>query len=114
MLRFILVQNCQGKTRLAKWYVPYEDDEKSKLKGEVHRLIAPEIKDIKATLLSSGTTRWSIADMLDYSFVCVWMLMIMNCHTWRLFTFLWRYWMLSLVMCANWIWSSTSTRFMQS
>ncbi|SAM03369.1 hypothetical protein [Absidia glauca] len=41
MLRFILVQNRQGKTRLAKWYVPYEDEEKVKLKGEVHRLIAP-------------------------------------------------------------------------
>ncbi|CAO3625632.1 unnamed protein product [Cunninghamella blakesleeana] len=27
-------QNRQGKTRLAKWYVPYEDEEKVKLKGE--------------------------------------------------------------------------------
>jgi hypothetical protein len=25
----------RGKTRLAKWYVPYSDDEKIKLKGEV-------------------------------------------------------------------------------
>ncbi|KGM92698.1 AP-2 complex subunit sigma [Paracoccidioides brasiliensis Pb18] len=31
----------RGKTRLAKWYAPYNDDEKVKLKGEVHRLIAP-------------------------------------------------------------------------
>ncbi|KAI5288213.1 AP-2 complex subunit sigma [Ascosphaera aggregata] len=29
------------KTRLAKWYAPYTDDEKVRLKGEVHRLVAP-------------------------------------------------------------------------
>ncbi|KAH0605872.1 uncharacterized protein H6S33_004329 [Morchella sextelata] len=31
----------RGKTRLAKWYAPYDDEEKVKLKGEVHRLVAP-------------------------------------------------------------------------
>ncbi|PWN97649.1 putative clathrin coat assembly protein ap17 [Tilletiopsis washingtonensis] len=41
MIRFILVQNRQGKSRLSKFYVPYDDDEQSRLKGEVHRLIAP-------------------------------------------------------------------------
>ncbi|SPO36301.1 probable clathrin coat assembly protein ap17 [Pseudozyma flocculosa] len=41
MIRFILVQNRQGKTRLSKFYVPYDDDEKVRLRGEVHRLIAP-------------------------------------------------------------------------
>lgn len=35
VLSFILVQNRQGKTRLAKWYAPYTDEEKVKLKGEV-------------------------------------------------------------------------------
>lgn len=32
--------NKQGKTRLEKWFIPLEEDEKVKLKGEVHRLIA--------------------------------------------------------------------------
>ncbi|KFY13932.1 hypothetical protein V492_02945 [Pseudogymnoascus sp. VKM F-4246] len=41
VLSFILIQNRQGKTRLAKWYAPYTDADKIKLKGEVHRLIAP-------------------------------------------------------------------------
>ncbi|EDN97042.1 conserved hypothetical protein [Sclerotinia sclerotiorum 1980 UF-70] len=35
VLSFILIQNRQGKTRLAKWYAPYNDEEKIKLKGEV-------------------------------------------------------------------------------
>jgi len=39
MIRFILLQNRQGKTRLAKYYVPLEDSEKHKLEDEVHRLV---------------------------------------------------------------------------
>eukprot|EP00906_Rhabdomonas_costata_P005210 RCo007834 len=39
MIRFILLQNRSGKTRLSKWYVPYEEEEKEKIKTEVHRLI---------------------------------------------------------------------------
>lgn len=35
VLSFILIQNRQGKTRLAKYYNAYSDDEKIKLKGEV-------------------------------------------------------------------------------
>lgn len=40
MLRYVLVQNRQGKTRLSKWYIPIEEDEKSKLKAEIHKLVA--------------------------------------------------------------------------
>ncbi len=34
-IRFILLQNRQGKTRLAKYYIPLEDSEKHKLEFEV-------------------------------------------------------------------------------
>jgi AP-2 complex subunit sigma-1 len=39
MIRFILLQNRAGKTRLAKYYVPVSDSEKRKLEYDVHRLI---------------------------------------------------------------------------
>lgn len=41
MIRLVLVQNRQGKSRLSKFYVPFEDEEQVKIKGEIHRLIAP-------------------------------------------------------------------------
>lgn len=39
MIHYILLQNRAGKTRLSKWYEAYPDDEKEKIKIEVHRLI---------------------------------------------------------------------------
>ncbi|KAJ2392317.1 AP-2 complex subunit sigma, partial [Coemansia sp. RSA 2559] len=39
-IRFILVQNRQGKTRLEKWYGNYSEQERNKLKAEVHRTVA--------------------------------------------------------------------------
>ena len=40
-IRFILLQNRQGKTRLAKYYIPLEDSEKHKLEYEVNYLHLP-------------------------------------------------------------------------
>jgi AP-2 complex subunit sigma-1 len=40
MIRFILLQNRAGKTRLAKYYMPLEDNEKHGLEYDVHRLIS--------------------------------------------------------------------------
>merc|ERR1711871_667708 len=38
-VKFMLLQNRQGKTRLSKWYVPYDDDSKRKIESEVHRSV---------------------------------------------------------------------------
>jgi AP-2 complex subunit sigma-1 len=38
-IRFFLLQNRQGKTRLSKWYVAIEETEKRKIENEVHRLV---------------------------------------------------------------------------
>ncbi|CEP02927.1 AP complex subunit sigma [Plasmodiophora brassicae] len=39
MIHFVLLQNRQGKTRLSKWYAPYENQEKRSVEREIHRLI---------------------------------------------------------------------------
>lgn len=39
MIRFILLQNRQGKTRLSKWYVPFNAGEKNKIESDIHRAV---------------------------------------------------------------------------
>eukprot|EP00887_Chlorella_sp_A99_P004249 scaffold15.g4249.t1 len=39
MIRFFLLQNRAGKTRLAKYYTPLSDEEKRKTEEDVYRLI---------------------------------------------------------------------------
>ena len=39
MIRFLLLQNKQGKTRVSRWYVPVDFDEKLQVENEVHRII---------------------------------------------------------------------------
>mmetsp|Transcript_95427 Transcript_95427/g.165733 ORF Transcript_95427/g.165733 Transcript_95427/m.165733 type:complete len:143 (-) Transcript_95427:107-535(-) len=39
MIRFILLQNRQGKTRLSKWYVPFNPTEKFRIETEIHRAV---------------------------------------------------------------------------
>lgn len=40
MIRYLLLQNRAGKTRLAKYYIPLDDSDKHALEYEVHKLIA--------------------------------------------------------------------------
>lgn len=57
MIRFILVQNRQGKTRLSKWYVPMEDEEKVRIRGEVHRLVATRDQKYQSNFVEFRTSK---------------------------------------------------------
>ncbi|KAI9109096.1 hypothetical protein K1719_019719 [Acacia pycnantha] len=51
-IRFILLQNRQGKARLAKYYVPLEESEKHKVEYEVHRLVVNRDPKLRISLRS--------------------------------------------------------------
>ena len=45
MIRFFLLQNKQGKTRLSKWYIsPPEDSERIKMEADINRIIVSRDK----------------------------------------------------------------------
>lgn len=67
MIRFILLQNRAGKTRLAKYYIPLDDSEKHSLEYEVHRLIAT--RDPKFTNFVEVSKSKSQLDLPKNSFV---------------------------------------------
>ena len=46
-IRFVILQNRQGKTRLSKWYVPFEYDDKAGIEQTIHRMITT--RDSKCT-----------------------------------------------------------------
>lgn len=38
-IRFFLLQNRQGKTRMSKWYNNVDESEKRRIEAELHRLV---------------------------------------------------------------------------
>jgi AP-2 complex subunit sigma-1 len=50
MIRFFIVFNRQGNVRLVKWYTPYTESEKEKLKVDLHRLICRRTSNLTNVL----------------------------------------------------------------
>lgn len=65
MIHFILVQNRQGKTRLAKFYVAYTGEERARLAGEVHRAIAPRDQRFQSNFVE---VRRAVTSSADWQF----------------------------------------------
>lgn len=50
MIRFFIVFNRQGSVRIVKWYTPYSESEKEKLKVDLHRLVCRRTSNLTNVL----------------------------------------------------------------
>ena len=82
-IRFILLQNRQGKTRLSRWYVSYNDDERKKIETETHRTIVSRDNKMTSFLEVSESWGWcpypflARPDQLINLFVLIAMILVM-------------------------------------
>ncbi|KMQ41181.1 hypothetical protein HL42_8130 [Trichophyton rubrum] len=114
VLSFIIVQNRQGKTRLAKWYAPYNDDEKVRLKGEVHRLVAPRDQKYQSNFVEFKRSTKIVYRRYAGLFFCVCVDANDNELAYlEAIHFLWKSWTSFLATSVSWIWFLTFTRFTQ-
>ena len=140
-IRFILLQNRQGKTRLSRWYVSHNDDERRKIETETHRTIVS--RDNKMTsflevsgllvntyfllemqtrltkmffvrVRSIGTIKLFTAAMLGCSSLCASTPRTASYLCLNSSTCSWRCWISTLGVYASWTSSSTSTKSTRS